>query len=150
MWVNGITQGLMWRAVNEDGTLTYSFVSIRQRRGRGEAPVAAAVGGDLANRVAVAIANGWGRCEKERDAALARVAELERQQPVAWKYGVDDGNRTHDTRSHNPVLYQLSYAHHIPTTRTRTSSCAGAMTPAKTSSSRATTSPPGRPGIEQR
>ena len=25
MWVNGITQGLMWRAVNEDGTLTYSF-----------------------------------------------------------------------------------------------------------------------------
>ena len=26
MWVNGITQGLMWRAVNEDGTLTYSFV----------------------------------------------------------------------------------------------------------------------------
>ncbi len=27
MWVNGITQGLMWRAVNEDGTLTYSFVA---------------------------------------------------------------------------------------------------------------------------
>ncbi len=26
MWVNGITQGLMWRAVNTDGTLTYSFV----------------------------------------------------------------------------------------------------------------------------
>ena len=26
MWVNGITQGLMWRAVNEDGTLTYSFM----------------------------------------------------------------------------------------------------------------------------
>ena len=26
MWVNGITQGLMWRAVNNDGTLTYSFV----------------------------------------------------------------------------------------------------------------------------
>ncbi len=26
MWVNGITQGLMWRAVNEDGTLTYAFV----------------------------------------------------------------------------------------------------------------------------
>ncbi|MDY3198539.1 MAG: cytochrome-c oxidase, cbb3-type subunit I [Pseudomonadaceae bacterium] len=26
MWVNGITQGLMWRAVNVDGTLTYSFV----------------------------------------------------------------------------------------------------------------------------
>lgn len=26
MWVNGISQGLMWRAVNKDGTLTYSFV----------------------------------------------------------------------------------------------------------------------------
>lgn len=35
---------------------------------------------------------------------------------MAWrfrKYGVDDGDRTHDTKSHNPVLYQLSYAHHI-------------------------------------
>ena len=26
MWVAGIMQGLMWRAVNQDGTLTYSFV----------------------------------------------------------------------------------------------------------------------------
>ncbi|MAO60009.1 MAG: cytochrome-c oxidase, cbb3-type subunit I [Alcanivorax sp.] len=26
MWVSGIMQGLMWRAVNEDGTLTYNFV----------------------------------------------------------------------------------------------------------------------------
>jgi cytochrome c oxidase cbb3-type subunit 1 len=26
MWVNGIMQGLMWRAYNEDGTLTYTFV----------------------------------------------------------------------------------------------------------------------------
>jgi cytochrome c oxidase cbb3-type subunit 1 len=26
MWVNGIMQGLMWRAYNVDGTLTYSFV----------------------------------------------------------------------------------------------------------------------------
>jgi cytochrome c oxidase cbb3-type subunit 1 len=26
MWVNGIMQGLMWRAYNTDGTLTYSFV----------------------------------------------------------------------------------------------------------------------------
>jgi cytochrome c oxidase cbb3-type subunit 1 len=30
MWVNGITQGLMWRAVNDDGTLTYSFVEALQ------------------------------------------------------------------------------------------------------------------------
>ncbi|HEU4774579.1 MAG TPA: cbb3-type cytochrome c oxidase subunit I, partial [Lysobacter sp.] len=26
MWIAGITQGLMWRATNDDGTLTYSFV----------------------------------------------------------------------------------------------------------------------------
>ncbi|NIP72559.1 MAG: cytochrome-c oxidase, cbb3-type subunit I [Gammaproteobacteria bacterium] len=26
MWIAGIMQGLMWRAVNEDGTLTYSFI----------------------------------------------------------------------------------------------------------------------------
>jgi cytochrome c oxidase cbb3-type subunit 1 len=26
MWVNGLLQGLMWRATSIDGTLTYSFV----------------------------------------------------------------------------------------------------------------------------
>ena len=26
MWIAGVTEGLMWRAVNSDGTLTYSFV----------------------------------------------------------------------------------------------------------------------------
>ena len=26
MWVNGLMQGLMWRAVNDDGTMTYSFI----------------------------------------------------------------------------------------------------------------------------
>jgi cytochrome c oxidase cbb3-type subunit 1 len=26
MWIAGITQGLMWRALNADGTLTYSFI----------------------------------------------------------------------------------------------------------------------------
>ena len=26
MWISGIMQGLMWRAINNDGTLTYSFV----------------------------------------------------------------------------------------------------------------------------
>ncbi|HEY8386670.1 MAG TPA: cytochrome-c oxidase, cbb3-type subunit I [Porticoccaceae bacterium] len=30
MWVNGIAQGLMWRAFNVDGTLTYSFVEALQ------------------------------------------------------------------------------------------------------------------------
>ena len=27
--------------------------------------------------------------------------------------GVGDGTRTHDSRNHNPVLYQLNYTHHI-------------------------------------
>jgi cytochrome c oxidase cbb3-type subunit 1 len=26
MWMSGVLQGMMWRAVNADGTLTYSFV----------------------------------------------------------------------------------------------------------------------------
>jgi cytochrome c oxidase cbb3-type subunit 1 len=26
MWISGVMQGLMWRAVNEDGTLTYAFI----------------------------------------------------------------------------------------------------------------------------
>jgi cytochrome c oxidase cbb3-type subunit 1 len=30
MWIAGIMQGLMWRAVNADGTLTYSFVETLQ------------------------------------------------------------------------------------------------------------------------
>ena len=30
MWISGITQGLMWSAVNADGTLTYSFVDSLQ------------------------------------------------------------------------------------------------------------------------
>jgi cytochrome c oxidase cbb3-type subunit 1 len=30
MWIAGVMQGLMWRAVNEDGTLTYSFIESLQ------------------------------------------------------------------------------------------------------------------------
>src|SRR5690606_31152118 len=30
MWVNGILQGLMWRAFNVDGTPTYSFIESLQ------------------------------------------------------------------------------------------------------------------------
>jgi cytochrome c oxidase cbb3-type subunit 1 len=26
MWVSGVTQGLMWRALNEDGSLAYTFI----------------------------------------------------------------------------------------------------------------------------
>ncbi len=30
MWIAGVMQGLMWRAINQDGTLTYSFVESLQ------------------------------------------------------------------------------------------------------------------------
>jgi cytochrome c oxidase cbb3-type subunit 1 len=30
MWIAGVMQGLMWRATNPDGTLTYSFVESLQ------------------------------------------------------------------------------------------------------------------------
>ena len=35
MWVNGIMQGLMWRAFNADGTLTYTFVESVEASGAG-------------------------------------------------------------------------------------------------------------------
>jgi len=31
MWISGVMQGLMWRAVNDDGTLTYTFVESLQK-----------------------------------------------------------------------------------------------------------------------
>jgi cytochrome c oxidase cbb3-type subunit 1 len=31
MWIAGVMQGLMWRAINEDGTLTYSFVEVLEQ-----------------------------------------------------------------------------------------------------------------------
>ncbi|WP_122209184.1 cytochrome-c oxidase, cbb3-type subunit I [Pseudomonas viridiflava] len=45
MWVNGITQGLMWRAINNDGTLTYSFVEAMQASHPGY--VVRAIGGAI-------------------------------------------------------------------------------------------------------
>ena len=41
-----------------------------------------------------------------------RIRLMANTQRVLYMFGVDDGNRTHDNRSHNPGLYQLSYAHH--------------------------------------
>ena len=35
-----------------------------------------------------------------------------RREQADAENGVDDGTRTHDSRDHNPGLYQLSYAHH--------------------------------------
>ena len=45
MWVNGITQGLMWRAVNDDGTLSYSFVEALEASHAGY--IARLIGGSL-------------------------------------------------------------------------------------------------------
>ncbi|MFT7389595.1 MAG: cytochrome c oxidase cbb3-type subunit 1 [Candidatus Endobugula sp.] len=45
MWVNGITQGLMWRAFNEDGSLTYSFIESVQASQGGY--IVRALGGSL-------------------------------------------------------------------------------------------------------
>jgi hypothetical protein len=36
-----------------------------------------------------------------------------------FKIGVSDGDRTHDHWSHNPALYQLSYAHQKITNQLR-------------------------------
>ncbi len=33
--------------------------------------------------------------------------------PMFLAFGVSDGTRTRDNWGHNPVLYQLSYTHHI-------------------------------------
>ena len=30
MWIAGVMQGLMWRALNSDGTLTYAFIEVGQ------------------------------------------------------------------------------------------------------------------------
>ncbi len=39
---------------------------------------------------------------------------------AAWGcWRVDDGARTHDTRNHNPMLYQLNYIHHVGTAKLR-------------------------------
>jgi hypothetical protein len=46
-------------------------------------------------------------------AELSPKQDARHEPGVLGKDGVDDGNRTHDNRNHNPALYQLSYAHHI-------------------------------------
>ena len=39
--------------------------------------------------------------------------EKKRPRKTPGAFGVDDGARTHDTRNHNPMLYQLNYIHHV-------------------------------------
>ncbi len=38
--------------------------------------------------------------------------EIAPPRPEPSEFGVTDGARTHDNRSHSPGLYQLSYGHH--------------------------------------
>jgi hypothetical protein len=44
--------------------------------------------------------------------------------------GVADGDRTHDHRNHNPVLYRLSYSHHLTRCTTESTPAAELVRPA--------------------
>ncbi len=60
-------------------------------------------------------------CDPEPAAAKIRTAKTKKGARLLnlapFEYGVDEGDRTLDNGSHNPVLYQLSYAHHIALTK---------------------------------
>ena len=43
----------------------------------------------------------------------SRIQQKKRPRKTPGALGVDDGARTHDTRNHNPMLYQLNYIHHV-------------------------------------
>ena len=68
MWVNGITQGLMWRAINDDGTLTYSFVEALQASHPGF--VVRFAGGVLFLTGMLVMAYNVWRKERESDVAV--------------------------------------------------------------------------------
>ena len=74
MWVNGIMQGLMWRAVNEDGTLTYSFVESLEASHYGY--LVRAIGGAifLSGMLLMAV-NVWLTVKQKQATALDTVAE---------------------------------------------------------------------------
>ncbi|WP_338484515.1 cytochrome-c oxidase, cbb3-type subunit I [Pseudomonas trivialis] len=72
MWVNGITQGLMWRAINDDGTLTFSFVQTLQASHSGY--IVRAVGGAIfASGMLLMAYNVW-RTVRASDPAQAEAA----------------------------------------------------------------------------
>ncbi len=74
MWVNGIMQGLMWRAVNQDGTLTYSFVESLEASHYGY--LVRAIGGAifLSGMLLMAL-NVWLTVKQKQATALDTVAE---------------------------------------------------------------------------
>ncbi len=73
MWVNGIMQGLMWRAVNTDGTLTYSFVESVQASHHGY--VVRMVGGAIfLTGMLIMAYNVWMTVRQRNAVALDNVA----------------------------------------------------------------------------
>ncbi|MBD1553446.1 cytochrome-c oxidase, cbb3-type subunit I [Pseudomonas typographi] len=75
MWVNGIIQGLMWRAVNDDGTLMYSFVEAVQASHAGYA-VRLLGGGCFASGMLVMAWNTWRTVRASEPAAAAQAAYI--------------------------------------------------------------------------
>ena len=74
MWVNGIMQGLMWRAVNDDGTLTYSFVESLEASHLGY--LVRAIGGAIfLSGMLVMAFNVWMTVKQTHAKALDNVTE---------------------------------------------------------------------------
>ncbi len=74
MWVNGIMQGLMWRAVNQDGTLTYSFVESLEASHLGYL-VRLIGGGIFLFGMLIMAVNVWLTIKQKQATALDTVAE---------------------------------------------------------------------------
>lgn len=75
MWVNGIAQGLMWRAVNSDGTLTYSFVEALEASHPGY--VVRVIGGGIFFAGMLVMAwNTWQTVRASKPAELEAAAQF--------------------------------------------------------------------------
>jgi cytochrome c oxidase cbb3-type subunit 1 len=72
MWIAGVMQGLMWRATNADGTLTYTFIeSVRQTH---PYYVTRFLGGALFLAGMLVMAwNLWRTCAPARDVPAVRI-----------------------------------------------------------------------------
>jgi len=76
IWANGITQGLMWRAINEEGgTLTYSFVEALQASHPGYV-VRMAGGGIFASGMLLMALNTWLTVRRRRDERAPQASPL--------------------------------------------------------------------------
>nr|HMM66479.1 cytochrome C oxidase Cbb3 [Dokdonella sp.] len=72
MWIAGVMQGLMWRATNPDGTLTYTFIeSVRQTY---PYYVTRVFGGLMfLSGMLIMVWNVWKTCLPVREVPLVRV-----------------------------------------------------------------------------